>query len=120
MRRSTRTALAIALAIGLAATTLAAATPAGALDFSCRAAGNAAERTICADGRLASLDETMARVYGRLWSVASNRERLSIHGAQVRFLAARNDCGRNARCIRDAYLDQIGVLEARLSDTLAN
>lgn len=101
-----------ALAVGLAAT------PAGAVDFDCRTASLAAERSICGDARLARLDETMARVYGRLWSVSSVRERLTLRDAQVRFLAARNDCRWNARCINDAYLDQIAVLDAKLTERL--
>ena len=32
---------------------------------------------------------------------------------------ARNDCRWNARCIHDACLDQIGVLDSKLVETIA-
>ena len=110
----------VALAIGLSAIGLAATSPAGAVDFSCRDATLPAERTICADKRLAGLDETMANIYGRLWSHSSHRSRLELRAAQHRFLSARNECMWNARCIRDAYLDQISVLDGKLVETLEN
>lgn len=93
---------------------LALATPTKAADFSCDAATLAAEQTICADPRLSRLDDRMAITYGRLWAVAGTRERLALRSAQQRFLGYRNSCNWDARCIRDAYLDQIGVLDNRL------
>ena len=103
----------------VAAATLLAA-PSNATDFSCREASNAAERTICQDARLGRLDDQMAVVYGRLWSVADHRSRLRLRSAQHQFLGARNACGWDAKCIRGAYLDQISVLDGKLTETLAN
>ena len=85
----------ITLAAAVAVTTLTwgvSATPAAAVDFSCNEARHPAEHTICASPHLAHLDETMARSYGKLWSVSGHRERIALHAAQVRFLDARNAC----------------------------
>jgi len=106
------------LALGLSIALAALAMPAAAVDFSCRDASLPAERTICSDTKLSRLDEAMARVYGRLWSVSGHRDRLTLRDAQHRFLAARNDCRWNARCIHDAYLDQISVLDSQLAETI--
>ena len=100
----------------IAATAIAKLSPAGATDFSCRSASNAAERAICGDSRLSQLDDRMAGLYGRLWSVSDHRSRLELRNYQQRFLSSRNACGWNNRCIRDAYLDQIGVLDQRLTE----
>lgn len=108
----------IALGLSIAAATLAITSPASAIDFSCREASLPAERTICSDAKLARLDETMAKIYGRLWQVSGTRARLSLRDAQHRFLNARNDCRWNARCIHDAYLDQISVLDSKLVASL--
>lgn len=111
---------AIVLAAGIGTTAMAAmiSTPAASMDFSCYEATKPAERTICSDARLGNLDDRMATVYGKLWSVSGFRSRLARRDEQHRFLGARNNCGRDARCIRDAYLDQISVLDSKLSETL--
>jgi uncharacterized protein len=100
--------------LGIATAVLATVTPAAATDFSCRDARSAAERAICADVRLSKLDDRMATSYGRLWSVSGQRSRLELRDYQHRFLNARNACGWDTRCIREAYMDQISVLDARL------
>ena len=57
----------------------------------------------------------MAELYGRMWATSNHRTRLAkCADYQQRFLSARNACGWNNRCIRDAYLDQIGVLDQKL------
>ena len=104
----------------LVATATVMATPSKAVDFSCREANNAAERTICQDARLGRLDDQMAVVYGRLWSVADHRSRLRLRTAQHQFLGARNACGWDAKCIRGAYLDQLSVLDSKLTEALEN
>ncbi len=110
----------LTLTVVLAAAASALTTPAAAIDFSCREASTAAERTICSDARLGRLDDQMATVYGRLWSVADHRSRMRLRTAQHRFLGARDACGRDAGCIRGAYLDQIGVLDGKLTDVLGH
>jgi uncharacterized protein len=113
MNRSLKITAALALAAVSAAL---AATPAGAADFSCRSASNAAERAICGDNKLSRLDDQMAATYGQLWAASSHRSRLVLRDYQHRFLNARNACGWNTGCIRGAYLDQISVLDAKLSE----
>jgi uncharacterized protein YecT (DUF1311 family) len=115
MRRSVKITAGLVLAAAAAAAAI--ATPAGAVDFSCRNASNAAERAICSDAKLSQLDDRMAVTYGRLWSVSGHRARLGLRDYQHRFLAARNACGSNTRCLRGAYLDQISVLDGKLSET---
>jgi uncharacterized protein len=113
MRRSVRITAGLVLA---AATAAVIATPAGAVDFSCRNAGNAAERAICGDAKLSQLDDRMAVTYGRLWAASNTRARFGLRDYQHRFLAARNACGSNTRCLRGAYLDQISVLDEKLRE----
>lgn len=108
----------LAAAFAAAATWALSATPAAAVDFSCNEARQPAEHTICGSPRLAHLDETMARTYGKLWSVSGTRERIALRAAQVRFLDARNACRWNERCIRDAYLDQISVLDQKFAGVM--
>ena len=112
MNRSLNIAAGLVLAVAAAITT-----SAGATDFSCRDASNSAERAICADAKLSQLDDRMATVYGRLWSVSSHRSRLALRDYQHRFLNARNACGWNTGCIRGAYLDQISVLDGKLVES---
>ncbi len=91
------------------------AKPAAAQEFNCRDADYASERTICRNGDLGALDEQMNGLYGELLkATASKYQRADIKDYQRRFLDARDACGRDANCIKGAYLDQISVLDARL------
>jgi uncharacterized protein len=105
------------IALALSATVLAwTAHSAAAQDFNCRHAALSSEKTICANVRLSALDERMSHLYNRLWNALdSNTAREGLRDYQLRFLAARDRCGRNDTCLRGAYLDQIEVLEERLS-----
>ena len=84
---------------------------AAAQEFDCRDASKSAEHKICASDNLSALDETMSSLYARLWRVTDDDEaREALRDYQRMFLAARDGCGRNAGCIKGAYLDQIEVL----------
>jgi len=96
--------------------TFALAGPAGAQDFSCREASNAAERTICSSSALKDLDERMARVYGWVWDSTPHGRKDALRNDQRAFLAARNGCGDSARCLGRTYLDRIGMLTVRLTE----
>lgn len=86
-----------------------------AQEFDCRNAVLASERTICRNDDLSALDEQMSGLYTELMDTHSSRgQRDDLRRYQRRFLAARDACGRDVRCIKGAYLDQISVLEARL------
>jgi uncharacterized protein YecT (DUF1311 family) len=88
---------------------------AAAQEFDCREAGLASERTICRSDMLAALDEKMSGLYAELkQSYGRRSQRDQLQRYQRQFLAARNDCGRDTECIKGAYLDQIGVLEAQI------
>ncbi len=93
-------------------------TSALATDFSCRSASTTAENTICAHANLSSLDDQMARIYGRLWAEYNTRDRVQLRSEQRRFLGYRDACGRDVRCIKGAYLDQISVLDTKLAEIL--
>lgn len=86
-----------------------------AQEFDCRKAGMASERTICRNDMLAALDEKMSGLYAELKQSYDRRsQRDELKRYQRQFLAARNDCARDTECIKGAYLDQIGVLEAQI------
>lgn len=88
---------------------------ASAQEFDCRQAGMASERTICRSDVLGALDEKMSGLYAELkQSYGRRSERDQLKRYQRQFLAARNDCGRDTECIKGAYLDQIGVLQAQI------
>lgn len=88
---------------------------ANAQEFDCRQAGMASERTICRSDVLGALDEKMSGLYAELkQSYGRRSERDQLKRYQRQFLAARNDCGRDTECIKGAYLDQIGVLQAQI------
>jgi uncharacterized protein len=89
--------------------------PAAAQEFDCRKADVASERMICGSDKLSALDERMNSLYADLkeaYGRGYRREDLKAY--QRQFLDARDSCGRDAECIKGAYLDQISVLEARL------
>jgi uncharacterized protein len=89
--------------------------PASSQEFDCRNAEFASERTICGSDRLSALDERMTELYRDLkGTYASQYRRDDLKAYQQQFLDARDACGRDADCIRGAYLDQISVLETRL------
>jgi uncharacterized protein len=91
------------------------ATAASAQSFDCRNAELASERAVCAHQQLGDLDEHVDRLYSALMRQAgSARAREDLRDYQLQFLSARDACGRNASCIKGAYLDQIEVLSAQL------
>ena len=100
---------------GVVVVALAKAAPAAAQSFDCRDSGMASERAVCGSDRLSGLDERMTGLYASLMAALNtDRQRESLRGYQLRFLAVRNRCGRDTGCIKGAYLDQIEVLSARL------
>ena len=91
------------------------ATPAAAQSFDCGAAALSSEKAVCASARLSGLDERMSSLYDKLMtSLERDDQREGLRDYQMRFLATRNGCGRNAGCITGAYLDQIDVLRMRI------
>ncbi|MEO0620193.1 MAG: hypothetical protein AAFZ01_13055 [Pseudomonadota bacterium] len=79
--------------------------------FSCSAASNAAERTICRFDNLSQLDRRMARLYDDARDAArSNRARRDLRDEQRDWVRDRNDCRNDRRCLRDKYRDRIAEL----------
>ncbi len=80
--------------------------------FSCRNVRNRTERVICRSERLAGLDRELAASYENVRSSISGwiaRRRLV--RSQKRWIALRDNCEDDRRCIRDAYRDRTAVLE---------
>ena len=83
--------------------------------FDCRNAVLASERSICGNDKLRHLDERVDRLYRDLMQQSrGERQREDLRDYQLQFLSARDACGRNASCIKGAYLDQIEALSAEL------
>ncbi len=99
---------------GVAAGTIAAAPAAHAIDFNCSDARLAAEKTICAHTTLANLDERTAQLYGWAWEAADTRTRYQLRDEQRAFLAGRNACASDRRCIDTAYRSRMEELRLRL------
>lgn len=89
--------------------------PASAQSFRCGSAETKSEVAICANDRLSNLDDRMGGLYETALAAANSKaDQKRLRNYQVRFLVARDACGRNISCITGAYLDQIEVLQARI------
>jgi uncharacterized protein len=89
--------------------------PAAAQEFDCRRAELTSERMICGSDALSALDERTSSLYAELKETyGRGYKRDDLKAYQRQFLDARDSCGRDAECIKGAYLDQISVLESRL------
>lgn len=103
----------IAAAIALAAGISAAQQPAAAASFSCMAYEdlNAAERTICDSHRLGALDERLDSWYRRAKIRAGYFDQTAwLRDEQRAWLAGRNACGADVRCLMRAYHRRIRTL----------
>lgn len=101
--------------IATVAAIAASAAPASAQSFRCGSAETKSEVAICANDRLSNLDDRMSGLYETAMASANSAaDQKRLRNYQVRFLAARDACGRNISCITGAYLDQIEVLQARI------
>ncbi len=104
----------IVAAIILAAATSAFQSPASAASFSCMNYDdmNAAERTICDDHRLGALDERLDSWYRRAKIRAGYFDQTEwLRATQRAWLASRNVCGANVRCLKHAYYQRIRDLK---------
>lgn len=99
------------LAVAAAAAALSgvfAVSSASAQDFDCRTAASGAETTICGNVTLRKLDDRMAEYYGLLWGALGHpkfgdSQRLDLRADQREFLAGREACGTNTRCLITMY-----------------
>lgn len=102
------------LASAAFATAAFAAAPGQAASFDCYDDSrlNAAERRICASTTLGRLDERLDSWYRRALVRARYFDQTGeIRSAQREWLASRNGCGANLRCIRRHYVTRIRQLE---------
>jgi uncharacterized protein YecT (DUF1311 family) len=76
----------------------------------CASPGNAAERAICRDADLSSLDGVLNVAYKRA-KFDSPKSLGEIEHEQRRWLSRRNLCGDDPACIRKRYDEQIQILE---------
>jgi uncharacterized protein len=101
--------------------------------FDCQKAGNATERRICADPELARLDRELATLWRGMIRSFSNEDQLAqMKADQKQWIARRNECAGDSKCISSRYQAQIdrfrgddpdypaaGVFEAEGTGTIA-
>jgi uncharacterized protein len=104
----------IAAAIAVAAVSSPIQSPASATSFSCMNYENmnAAEQMICDNHRLGALDERLDSWYRRAKIRAGYFDQTKwLRDTQAAWLAERNACGFNVRCLKRAYRSRIRTLK---------
>jgi|GEM_PF-2823429 len=86
-------------------------TIAPAASFDCAKAGTAAERMICADAGLSTLDALMSGVYKAASKRCGDEDKTQLQSAQLHWLKERNACSDSA-CIQKKYQTRIKELIA--------
>lgn len=82
-----------------------------AASFDCRSAMLPAEKTICANANLSSLDERTAGMYFIIVGSGAPADQVGqVKDSQRKFVARRNACGTNVDCLVDAYTTQMMFL----------
>jgi uncharacterized protein len=85
--------------------------PATAASFDCAKAQSSVEKAICADAEVSALDEHLARYYATARSTLG-RAADCMRSDQLQWLrAVRNAC-TDAACLKKAYLERLGELDA--------
>jgi uncharacterized protein len=88
-----------------------------AASFDCRRAILAAEKAVCTDDNLGSLDDRTAGMYFRILGSGAPASTITrVRQAQSRFIVRRNACGANGGCLVDAYTDQMMFLKNETSN----
>ena len=78
--------------------------------FDCGKAQLAAEFAICRLPGIAALDRQLAQLYRKLRDRANAKNRNRLRDFQRTWLANRNACGANQKCLRGSYLRQLQIL----------
>jgi len=104
MKRLSTAGLAASLALALSAQSSLAA------PLWCPKAKLPAEKAICANAELGTLDDVMRTAHKRA-NFDSPRNRAEIAHEQRRWLGRRNLCGADAVCLKKRYLEQVQFLE---------
>jgi uncharacterized protein YecT (DUF1311 family) len=71
--------------------------------FGCSAASLQTERAICADKSLWAKDRAMNAIYLYIRKYNNDEVRKDLLAAQRQWLAFRNNCGLNTKCLHEAY-----------------
>ncbi len=88
-----------------------------AASFDCRHAALPAEKAICGNANLGSLDERTTGMYFLIIGSGAPASTVAqVKDAQGKFLAGRNACGANIDCLVDAYTSQMMFLRNIRSD----
>lgn len=104
--------------VGVAAAAMALTTgPASAASFDCSKAGAPYERAICADSRLSSADEDLARLYRQVMArpdmAGAAGERMK--NQQRAWITQTRDCDAVSACLEPLYRARIKALQAAAS-----
>jgi uncharacterized protein len=86
--------------------------------ISCAKASAPAEKTICGNYELGQDEARLATLYGLLTSLVAMGQRGDIIDAQQKWIAARNACGSDVKCLAGAYQARIANLSHQF-DALA-
>jgi uncharacterized protein len=86
------------------------AAPAEAASFNCARASLPAEMAICNSPGLGEMDQEMAALYFNLVNYGPAWAVRQIKGEQSNWIARRNGCGYDRRCVGAAYDRRIGRL----------
>jgi uncharacterized protein YecT (DUF1311 family) len=78
--------------------------------FSCARASRPAEHAICRDPGLASLDRTVSSTYAEQRATASGDDLAVLVAEQRAWVAKRDACQSNVRCLREAMTQRVGEL----------
>jgi uncharacterized protein YecT (DUF1311 family) len=78
--------------------------------FDCAKASSGAERLICSNQQLASLDVQLMQVYGNAMSVAPNKG--SLKASQIDWIKSDRDACSTAECMIRAYMARIRYLKS--------
>jgi uncharacterized protein len=85
---------------------------ANAASFNCQRAGLPAEKAICANANLSSLDDRTAGMYFLIVGSGAPAATITeVKDAQSKFLADRNACGANIDCLVSAYTTEMMFLK---------
>lgn len=94
-----------------------ASSKAEAASFDCRRAALPAEKTICSDANLGSLDERTAGMYFQIVGGGAPAATVTrVKQMQSRFALRRNACRADIDCLVDAYTDQMMFLRNEKSN----
>jgi len=81
--------------------------------FDCAKAASPAETSICSSQSLAGYDRSIAAVYRRLLADADAATRPKLEQEQRAWLATREACKSDERCLTDNMVDRLGLLVQR-------